>query len=298
MKKLILFTLFTIFYLKINAQEKHIPYPHLSPLQKIESRIGIIGVKLVYSRPSMRGRKIFGALVPYGEIWRTGANKNTKIIFEEKVMIGDYELEAGTYALFTKPNIDKWEIYFHTELDEYGAPEKLDPKNILAKITVPTIPLQKTQETLSITFDNLTLNAATLAIVWENTYVPIPIKIPTAKIIEKRLSNERMLLSSDYSAAAFILFDKQNLNQEALQAINRSIALLENGNSFEDWLKTADLNNWHLPNNYRLKSEILAKLGERDQAIKSAELSLIIARKIKNEFYTNENLKNLEKWKE
>ena len=297
MKKLMLLILLTIVSITLQAQKKQVPYPHLSPLQTIESRIGIIDVKLVYSRPSMRGRKIFGDLVPYGKIWRTGANKNTKIVFEDKVMIGNYELEAGTYSLFTKPNIDEWEIYFHTELDEYGVAETLDPKNILAKITVPIIPLNKTQETLSITFDNLTLNSAVLAIIWENTYVPIPINISVANVIDEKIKKERMILSSDYSAAAFILFEKEQLSSEALQAINWAISLLENGKSFEEWFKTADLNDFHLPNNYRLKSEIHAELGEMDNAIKYAELSLKIARAIKNEFYINENLKNLEKWK-
>jgi len=124
MKKTIFLLFFTLFFLQINAQEKQIPYPHLSPLQKIETKVGIVDFTLVYSRPSMRGRKIFGDLVPYNKIWRTGANKNTKIVFHDQVMIGDTELDAGTYTIIAKPNIDKWEIYFHTELDEYGIPEK------------------------------------------------------------------------------------------------------------------------------------------------------------------------------
>lgn len=296
MKKQLLLLFYTILFLQINAQDRLVPYPHLSPIQKIETKVGIVDFSLQYSRPSMRGRKIFGDLVPFNKIWRTGANKNSKIIFHDKVVIGDYELDAGTYTIFTKPNIDKWEIYFHTELDEYGAPEKLDPKNIIAKITVPVSTQDQTIETLAITFNNLTLNSADLVIAWENTLVFIPIKIPTNKIINDRLSKERMVLASDYSAAAFILFEKQHLHNEALEAINQAISLTENGKSFEAWFKNADYTNRHLPNNYRLKSEILAAIGAKEKAIKAAEISLKIARKVNNDFYIKENLKNLKKW--
>ena len=296
MKKQLLLLFYSIIFLQLNGQERLIPYPHLSPIQKIETKVGIVDFTLQYSRPSMRGRKIFGELVPYNQIWRTGANKNSKIIFHDKVIIGDYELDPGTYTLFTKPNIEKWEIYFHTELDEYGAPEKLDSKNIIAKITVPSITQSQTVETLSITFNNFTLNSTDLVIAWENTSVFIPIKIPTNEIINNRLSKERMVLASDNSAAAFILFDKQNRYQEALQTINQAISLTENGKSFEEWFKNADFNNRHLPNSYRLKSEILAALGAHEKAIEAAEISLKIARKVNSDFYIKENLKNLEKW--
>lgn len=296
MKKSLFLLLFTLLFLQIGAQERQIPYPRLSPLQKIETTVGIVDFTLVYFRPSMRGRKIFGDLVPYNEIWRTGANKNTKIVFDDNVMIGENELMAGTYTIFTKPSVDKWEIYFHVELDEYGAPEKLDPKNIKAKIIVPAISLDQTVETFSITFNNLKLNSADLVIAWENTYVPIPIKIPTSKIIHDRILKEREVLASDYRAAAFILFEKQKLNQQALDAINQAILITANGKSFEEWFENADYSNRHLPNNYRIKSEIFAALGEQKKAIKAAEISLRIANKVNSDFYIKENLNNLKNW--
>jgi len=117
---------------------------------------------------------------------------------------------------------------------KWGIPENIDPKNITAKIVVPAITKNHRIETLSIAFDNLTLNSADLIIAWENTYVSIPIKIPANQIINDRLSKERRVLASDYSAAAFILFDKQQLHQEALEVINLAISTTENGKSFEE----------------------------------------------------------------
>ncbi len=298
MKNSVLFLLFTFLFLEINAQERLVPYPHLSPIQKIETKVGIVEFGLVYSRPSMRGRKIFGDLVPFNKVWRTGANKNTKIIFHDNVMIGNNALEAGTYTIFTKPSADKWEIYFHTELDEYGAPEQLDPNNIKASIIVPTMTLDQTIETFSITFNNLQLNSADLVISWENTYVPIPIKIPTNKILNDRLAAERLVLADDYSAAAFILFEKQKRHPEALEAINQSIIITENGKPFEEWLKNADYSNRHLPNKYFLKSKILAALGKQKKAIAAAEISLKIAKKVNFDYYIQENLNNLKEWRE
>jgi len=109
MKKQLLLLILLGSFLAINAQERLVPYPHLSPLQKIETKVGIVDFTLVYSRPSIRGRKIFGDLVPYNKIWRTGVNKNTRIVFHDNVIIGDSELKAGTYTIFTKPGVDNWE---------------------------------------------------------------------------------------------------------------------------------------------------------------------------------------------
>ena len=86
--------------------------PQPSPFQKIEQKVGLTDVTLEYSRPSMKGRAIYGGLVPYDKLWRTGANANTKITFSDDVMIGETELKAGSYAIFTKPGMSSWEVMF------------------------------------------------------------------------------------------------------------------------------------------------------------------------------------------
>lgn len=250
MKKIILFFLFIFPSLFSTAQERQVDYLRLSPQMKIETKIGVVDVELKYCRPSMRGRKIFGGLETYDQVWRTGANKNTKITFGDNVIIGDQELEAGEYSLFTRPNKNHWEVYFHTLLDEYGAPKTLAPENIIASITVPAQSLERDIETLSISFENLTHDAADLTIAWERTMVQVSIKVPTYEVLQKRLDNERMVLSNDYSTAAFNLFDKIKDSKNALVAINHAIDLMMNNQSFDDWLKAADLSDRHLPSEY------------------------------------------------
>lgn len=274
-----------------------ISVPKLSPFQKTEIKIGMVEVVLEYSRPSMRGRKIFGDLVPYGKIWRTGANKNTKIVFKDKVLIGNQELKAGTYSVFTKPNQDKWDIYFHTELDQYGIGETLDPKNIVAQVSIPVVQLERDLESLSITFDNLTTHSAILGIAWERTYIPIPIKIPTNDIIQDKLFEANTNLAGNYESAAWTYYEYEKDYKSALIAIDKCISIMEKEEPFEVWLKgEGNLDNPNRPRRYLTKSEIHDKLGETAQAIKAAKKSLEIAEKINAKRYIKINTENLKKW--
>lgn len=298
MKSILLLVLTFLPTLTLVAQTSKLTNPKLSPFQKTEIKLGIVDVSLEYSRPSMRGRKIFGALEPYDKVWRTGANKNTKIVFSDYVVIADIEIAPGTYTIFTKPSIHTWDVYFHKEIDEFGVPETFNPENSIAQVTVPTIKLDKEVETLAITFDNLTVNSAVLSISWERTQVAVLIKIPTDKILQNYLSKKRNDLSKEYSLAAYIYFDNEKDATKALTAISTSIALLENGISFEAWLKNANLEDPRLAYNYYLKSEILNDLGKKKQALASAKKSMIIAKKINSAYYIKTNTENIEKWRE
>ncbi|MBQ4804679.1 DUF2911 domain-containing protein [Aquimarina sp. MMG015] len=285
-----------LFTATLTAQISKLTNPKLSPFQKTEIKIGIVDVSLEYSRPSMRGRKIFGALEPYDKVWRTGANKNTKIVFSDYVIIGDVEVAPGTYTIFTKPSVDTWDVYFHAEIDEYGVPDTFNPKNSIVQLNVPVIKLDKEIETLGITFDNLTANAAILNISWEKIKIAVPIKIPTDKILKNYLSKKNTSLSREYSLAAYIYFDKEKDSKKALATIKKSIEIEEKGMSFELWLKNANLEDQRLAYNYYLKSQILYDLDEKEEAIKSARQSLIIAEKIKSEYYINTNTENIKAW--
>ncbi|MBP2833047.1 DUF2911 domain-containing protein [Aquimarina sp. U1-2] len=295
MKNTFIIILILLTSLHLPGQISELKNPKLSPFQKTEIKLGVIDVSLEYSRPSMRGRKIFGALVPYDQIWRTGANKNTKIVLSDYVRIGGIELEAGTYTIFSKPSVDSWDIYFHTEIDEYGVPEDFNPDNSVARINVPTIKLDRKIETLSITFAELTTNSASLIISWENIEVYVPIEIPTDKILQNYFHNTYLQLAYEYSVSANIYFEN-NECEKALEAINKSISLVENDSSFEEWLKNINLKNRNLPYRYYLKSKILNDLGRQEESIKSAEKSLLIAERINSEFYIKTNKENIENW--
>lgn len=298
MKKVILLALGIVFISSLIAQNTQIKVPKLSPFQKTETKIGIVDVTLEYSRPSMRGRAIFGELEPFGKVWRTGANKNTKITFNNYVIIGDAELPPGTYTIFTRPNPDTWDIYFHTLLDGYGVPDTMKFENIVAQVTVPTIELNRDIETLSITFDDLTANSAQLGIAWEQTYVSVLIEIPTEKIITNFFDDNQVALAKEYSVSAYIYFDLENDSNSALKAINKSINLREKEMSFEQRLKIEDPEDEGLVSAYSKKAEILIDLNNRKEALQYAEQALTLAKNINDEWWTAYITKNINEWSE
>lgn len=138
MKKLILLVCVGLFSLGANAQ---IETPAPSPFQKIEQKVGLTDVTLEYSRPSVKGRKIFGGLVPYDKLWRTGANANTKVTFGDDVTIGGKSVKAGTYAIFTKPGTSSWEVIFYSDASNWGTPREWDDMKVAATVSGNVYPM-------------------------------------------------------------------------------------------------------------------------------------------------------------
>ena len=151
--------LFFLFLLAIGTTAwSQVNTPAPSPFQKVEQKVGLTDITLEYSRPSMKGRTIYGDLVPYGAIWRTGANANTKITFSDKVMIGGSTLEAGTYAVYSRPGEKSWEIMFYSDANNWGNPREWDESKVAAKVTSEVYPMEMAVETFTITFDDLSNN--------------------------------------------------------------------------------------------------------------------------------------------
>src|SRR5210317_162065 len=132
MKKLLCLVAIIAMSLNVNAQ---IDTPAPSPFSKIEQKVGLTDVTLEYPRPSMKGRTIFGNLVPYGKVWRLGANMNTKITFGDDVIVGDATLKAGSYAVYAIPNESNWEVIFYTDSNNGGLPQNWDDSKVAAKVT-------------------------------------------------------------------------------------------------------------------------------------------------------------------
>ena len=149
-KKLLLSLLF-VAVIGANAQIKT---PAPSPFTKIEQKVGLTDVTLEHSRPAMRGRTIFGDLVPFDKIWRTGANARTKITFSDDVTIDGDTLKKGTYAIFTKPSAESWEVYFYTDYKGGGAPQNLDDSKVALKTTAKTINLSMDIQSFTMGFDD------------------------------------------------------------------------------------------------------------------------------------------------
>lgn len=280
MKKTIvfLFTLFVAF--SLNAQIKT---PQPSPYSKTTQKVGLTDVTLEYSRPGARGRTIFGDLVPFGKVWRTGANANTKITFSTSVAINGTTLKAGTYALYTIPNKNEWEIIFYSDASNWGNPAKWDDSKVAAKAKVQAFQLPMKVETFTITFDDLTNDSATLGIIWENTYLNIKFEVPTHKAvmasINKTMSGKPT--ANDYYSAAVYFKESNGDVNKAVKWINKAVKL--NGEKTPFWM-------------YRQQSLILAKSGNKKAAIAAAKKSLAGAKVAKNNDYIKMNTDSLKEW--
>lgn len=279
MKKLLLSLFVVAVSTNINAQVKT---PAPSPSSKLEQQVGLTDVTLEYSRPGMRGRTIFGDLVPYGKVWRTGANKNTTISFSDDVMVDGQELKAGDYAIFTKPNKDSWEVYFYNDTNNWGTPQKWDDAKVTAKTTVKVAKLPFNVETFMILVTNIKNNGASLELVWENVMVEVPFTVPTDKktvaSIEKVMAGAS---AGDYfSAARYYLEEGKDINK-AKTWIDMAIDKTKEQPRF-----------WYL----RQQSLIYAKAGDKKGAIKIANESLVLAEKAGNADYVKMNKESIAKW--
>lgn len=278
MKKIIM--LFAAMTLTIGLQAQ-IQTPQPSPFQKTEQKVGLTDVTLEYSRPSMRGRALYGDLVPFDKVWRTGANANTRITFSDDVEIGKSLVKAGTYAIFTKPGASNWDVYFYTDSNNWGEPEKWDDSKVAAKVNVPAHPMTMEVETFTISFDDLKNDSATLGILWGKTYVGVPINFNTDKIMSATI--ERVMNGpsfGDYYAAAVYYF-------QADKDINQA----------KEWIdKAMEMNNKAAFYQVRQKALIYAKAGDKKGAIAAAKESLKLSKEAGNDDYVALNTKSLKEW--
>ena len=276
-KKISLLLLIVTTSFSINAQ---INTPAPSPSSKLEQTVGLTDVILEYSRPSMKGRKIFGELVPYDQVWRTGANARTKITFKDDITIAGDTLKKGTYAIFTKPNADKWKVYFYTDYAGGGAPRNWSDAKVALTAIVPVQKMPMPIQTFTMTFDDLKDNGATLGMLWENVYVGVPFNVPTdtkasesiAKVMAGPTANDY------YNSAGYYRRTGKDLNQ-ALTWINKAVKI--NTNAW--WMK-------------REKALILAGLGKKTEAIAAATESLKGAEAAGNANFVQMNKASIAEW--
>ncbi len=277
--KIKLLTLF--FALTALSFQAQIKTPQPSPSSKIEQTIGLTDVTLEYSRPSMRGRVVYGNLVPFGQKWRTGANANTKITFSTDVEIGGKTLKKGTYAIYTIPNKSSWDIVFYSDATNWGLPQKWDNSKIALKTSVKPETMPFEIETLEMGFDNLAnANHGSLFILWENTLVSVKINVPTEKIalasIDKAMKGPS---AGDYfNAGRYYHQTGKNLNK-SLEYVSKATEM----NPDAWWM-------------FREKSLIQAEMGDKKGAIASAQKSLTGAQKAGNADYVKMNKESIAEW--
>lgn len=261
MNKLFLTFLISLISISSFSQVKR---PRKSFLQKTEQRVGLTDIKLEYFRPSMKGRVIFGGLEKYGEIWRTGANRNTIITFSKTVEINGKKLGAGSYSIYTIPNKDSWEILFYTDLENWGVPKDWDAQKIALQTTVAIFELNRDIETLTINIDNIKESSANLGIMWERTYVSIPIEFGFKEILEETTKAELNRNVTDFHVAA-VNYHERNYDLEQAKIWMEKAIYLRAKPYYWD---------------YREYSIILSKLKRYKEAIKAANYCIELSKKL------------------
>jgi hypothetical protein len=259
--------------------EAQIKTPQQSPKSTLTQVVGLTDVEIVYSRPSARGRAIMGDLIPFGKLWRTGANENTTISFSDDVVIDGKKLAKGKYSIFSTPKADNWEIVFYSKTDNWGNPPSWDEANVALRTNVVPEMLDRNVASFTIGISNIDSNFATLEISWEKTLVGIKFEVPTEKntmnSIEKTLAGPT---SGDYFSSAQYFFQSNGDIVKARTYVDKALEL------------SVEKPFYYL----RLKSLIQAKQGDKKGAIETAKLSLAAAEIAKNQDYVKMNKESLE----
>lgn len=249
-----------------------VEFPAPSPACTLQQRVGLTDFEVVYSRPGVKGREIFGGLVPYGQIWRTGANGATRISFNTPVNFDGTEVPAGIYALFTIPGENEWTVILNKETNQWGA-FQYNQSNDVIRVTVTPVQLPEHIETFTIEFNHISDESALLELVWDHTVVPIKLHIGLVGKLQPQI--ETVMASNaqpkPYFQAAQFYYDHDLDLQKASQWIDAAITNREA---------------YYI---VHLKAEILARLGNKDGAIAAAKRSSELAVQAKDTGYVKLN---------
>jgi len=277
-RTILMFFSVALLFSVLNAQ---IRTPQASPTSKLEQSVGLITITVEYSRPGVKGRKIFGDLLPYGQYWRTGANSGTKITFSDDVKINGKELKKGKYSFFTIPGEMEWAVIFHknAELNVPGDTAYKMTDEALRLMVKPT-KTANPKETFTIEFDNIKDGGADLYLSWESTKVTMNVDVNTdAKVVAGINAVMAGPSANDYMAAA-------NYYMNSGKEINKAVEWAAKGVSMganQYW-------------NLRAYSLILAKAGKTQEAISAAKESLTKAKEANNGDYIKMNEKSISDW--
>lgn len=263
------------------TSEAQVKTPQASPKAYIKQTVGLTDVEVTYSRPGARGRAVFGNLVPFGKLWRTGANENTIINFSDDVVIDGKTLKKGKYAIYTIPKIESWEVIFYLSTDNWGLPENWSDAYVALRTTVKENALPTPVETFTIGINGLDPNFGYLEMAWENSHVALKFEVPTAKIatasIEKTLAGPTW---NDYFAAAQYLFQSNGNIETARTYIDKALDMSTDKPYYVS----------------RLKSLIQAKQGDKKGAVETAKVSLAAAEAANNQDYVKMNKDSIAEW--
>ncbi|TDS57557.1 DUF2911 domain-containing protein [Myroides indicus] len=279
MKKTIIVLAFALLGIGAYAQ---VHTPSTSTKAEVHQVVGLTDVKVDYSRPNMRGRQVYGDLVPYGRLWRTGANMNTVVTFGNDVEIDGKKLKKGSYSLFTIPKVGEWEVIFYSDVNNWGLPANWDDSKVALSTKVGVLNSNRTNETFTIAVNNVNIDYADLEIIWEKTIVPVRFKVPTDQLAMESIETtfDGPAIVDYYAAAEYYYLTDKNM-KSALQWINQAIE------------KSGDKVPYYF---VRLKSQIQAKSGDKTAAVETAKKALELAEKANNQDYVKINKDAIKEW--
>lgn len=251
--------------------------PQPSPMSTVSQKVGLTDVTIAYSRPSAKGRKVFGDVVPYGELWRTGANKSVKFSISDSVSIGGKKIGKGDYSIFTIPNEKEWTIIINKAVDLSGTNGYKDADDVVRFTATPT----KTGYTESFTFNfaNLTTTSADVEISWEETKVSFKVEVTVDDKVMKNIDAVMNPSANSYFAAGRYYYETERDSKQALAWVNKALEI--GGDKY-----------WIL----RVKSLIEARLGDYKGAIATAEKSKALALADDDGAYVKMNEASIAEW--
>ena len=264
-------TLCLVFLVSLNNFSQDVKTPRPSPNAVVSQTVGITEITIDYSSPGVKGRTIWGELVPFDEIWRTGANEVTSISFSEPVKISGKELSAGTYGIHTIPRKDEWDIIFSGDTEVKGN-STFDEKKEVLRVKVK--PGETTfKERMIFAFTNTTDNSTTVNLMWDKLKVSFDVETNTPELTLSRL-RESLSWSPSFQAANYCLQNNVNL-EEGLKWIEASILFQE-----VYW-------------NTRIKAQLQNKLGMKNESIAIMEKAIEFGGKMEEAPFDYDNMKKL-----
>ena len=259
-----LFFLLSIF-LSAATLSAQLKAPIASPRAKLSQNIGLVNITVDYSRPSKKGRTIFGSLVPYNKIWRTGANQATTFSVSDDIKINNQLVPKGEYHIYSVPREKRLDLIVYKKTDKWGSLKEFDESLIVARVVSDFIELPFSVETFEISFDNISNNGSTLNLIWDNM---LAIYYIDALTKDKMVNNIKNTLSknpkpSDYQKAALFYYEEGLDKEKAYEWINLA---------FESYKEPKY---WQL----RVKALVYNYYGKKREALKIAKLGLKQAKK-------------------
>ena len=249
-----------------NAQKITMPAP--SPAQTISQKFGLGDVTVEYSRPAAKGRTVFGDIVPFGKVWRTGANATTKITFTSDVKVEGKDVKAGTYGLYSIPNKDSWEVMLYNDVTLNGNVAEYKTENEVARFKVSTKKTGTYVESFTIGLDNVLPTEALLTLSWENTAVSLKLTTDIDAAVMKSIEESMKSETPDYFRAAQYYLENGKDLKQALTWVNKAVEA--NPTAFYMFYTKARIE-------YALKDKAAGKA--------SAEKTIALAKEAKNDDY-------------